>query len=252
MILDITFRGRDYTKTMCYIKAGIDSGTILGIGGLMKHYSTRVVIDSETLEILEKDYVPYDGPWALADRSLQKKASQAADTASATGNLYGGEAGTVGASIIPGLEREAQGGQGFTPTEKNNMLVAGEQGAGGAAGSLVGQGELAATRTRNAAGIPGALDEAMREKGRTLSQNALGVENESAKLAQEKQQKAQGMLAGIREGDINAQLRSMGMVPEDINAGVNAQKVGWFQNMNELLRTLEGGANSAAALGVKV
>lgn len=30
----------------------------------MRFYSTRVVIDSDTLKLIERDVVPYDGPWA--------------------------------------------------------------------------------------------------------------------------------------------------------------------------------------------
>jgi hypothetical protein len=46
--------------------------------------------------------------------------------------------------------------------------------------------------------------------------------------------------------DVNAQLKAMGIIPEDINAGLNAGKSGWLQNTEGVLGTLSGMGSSAA------
>lgn len=213
-------------------------------------YSTFVVFDWDG-NIICRDRIPYDGPWELCDRSLNAAGKNAASTATSVGTAKGADASQVGANLIPGLEQEAKGGQGYTPTEMNNQLVAGEQGAGGANSGITGQANLEAARTRNAGGFAGALDEAARDKGRTLSQNALGVANKSADLGEKKQQFAQGELGSIYGTDTNAMLHAMGLVPEDINAAANSQKVGWMQNFNQIMQDLKpsgsaGGGNPAS------
>lgn len=214
----------------------------------MKIYRT-LTINSETGEVLFEDSYQYSEPISFkADRSLNQAGKNAAKTATVTGADYGSQANEIGGQLIPGLEREAQGGQGYTPVEQGHQLVAGEQGAGGATSGITGTANLEAARTRNAGGFGGALDEAAREKGRTLSENALGVANKSADLAQKKQMFAQGELGAQRGQDIQAQLHAMGLVPEDINASANAQKVGWLQDFNDIMQDLQGGAKAFSTM----
>lgn len=207
-------------------------------------YSTKVVLDIETGNLIYRDEIPYDGSWELADRSLNAKAKTAADTASNVGKGYGSSASQIGGSLIPGLEQEANNPTGYTPVEKASQLVAGEQGAGGANAGITGEANLEAARTRNAGGFGGALDEAARIKGRQLSQNALGVENKSADLGQKKQQEARGELGNLYTADTRAQLEAMGLIPQDINAGVNADKTGWLQDFTDIMKSIQGAGAS--------
>lgn len=165
------------------------------------------------------------------DRSAQNQAGAATTTAASTGGQYGSQASQANASIQPTLQSEINNPTGFTPQETNNQLVAGEQGAGGANAGVVGNAGLNATRTRNSGSLAAVMDSAAQRRGQTLSQNALGVQNESANLAQKKQQSALGTEAGLYGTDVNAQLKAMGLEPEDINANVNAGKSGYFQNL---------------------
>ena len=171
-------------------------------------------------------------------RGAQSQAAHAADTAAATGANYGATAGGIQAGLIPKLNAEATGEIGFTPKQEANMLTAGEQGAGGAASGIVGEAGLRAGRTRNSAATSGIMDEAARQKMRQSSQNALGVQNESANLAQRKQASALDALQGLYGTDVSAQLRAMGLVPEDVNAEVNAGKSGWLQNTLDTIGTI--------------
>lgn len=177
-------------------------------------------------------------------RSAVAQAKNAYNTSADTASQAQQNAGQVRGSLVPGLEREAENPTGYTPEEMNNMLVAGEQGLGGAASGLKEEADLGVARSRNTAGYSNALDEAAREKMRTSSANALGVQNESAKLAQEKQQKARAQLGQIYGMDVDEMMKAQGLLPEDVNAEVNANKSGWFQNMTGMINSLSGAASA--------
>jgi hypothetical protein len=179
-------------------------------------------------------------------RQAQQQASDAYNTASSTAAGYGSKGDQISSSLIPGLEREANNPEGYTPEEMNNQLVAGEQGAGGVNAGIAGQADLQAARTRNSSGETAVLDSASRNKTRQLSDNALNVQNKSAELGQQKQEGAQKELGSLYGTDTEANLKAQGLSTEDINSEVNAGKSGWFQNMNQLISTLTGGAKSAA------
>jgi hypothetical protein len=208
----------------------------------------ETVFDLATGKILSDKFYEYDGPLALADRAAQQQAKTAQNTANSTASGYGATAAGVGSTLIPTLTKEATNPTGFTPEEMNNQLVAGEQGAGGATSGVTGQAGLEAARTRNTGGLSSVLDQAARRKGQTLSQNALGVQNQNAMLKEKQRQAGLSGLEGVYGTDVGAQLKAMGLVPEDINAEVNAGKSGWLQNFNETLGTLEGGAMTGAKI----
>lgn len=210
-------------------------------------YSTRIIIDIATDTVLAKDRVAYDGPWAKCDRSINSAAKANAKNAGATGATFGAEAGQERGSVVPGLEREAQGQQGFSPTDLNNMSVSAMQGIGGSNAGITGQANLEAARTRNAGGFAGALDEASRNKDRALGNSALNIQNENAQQKQSNQKFAQGQLTGLVGQDSNSMLKAMGLQDQDLNTGLKADQTGWFQDFNQLMQTLEGGAKAAAA-----
>jgi len=172
-------------------------------------------------------------------RAAQDQAKSAYNTAAGTAGQYGGQGNQIASSLIPGLEREAQNPEGYTPEEMSKQLVAGEQGAGGATAGITGQANLRAARTRNTAGYSTALDEAARDKTRALSQNALDVQNRSAELGQKKQMAAQEQLGQLYGTDVHANLAAQGLLPEDVSAETNAGKSGWFQNMLGMIEALK-------------
>jgi hypothetical protein len=177
-------------------------------------------------------------------------ANSAGQTATTNAGQYGAQAAGVNSTIMPTLTREAQGGGGYTPTQANNQLVAGEQGAGGANAGITGQANLQAARTHNIGDLSGVLDQAARQKQQTLSQNALGVQNQSANLANQQQAGALKQLAGLYGTDVNAQLGNQKLVPEDINAATTAgtQSFGG-QFLQNLGKGLGQGAASGSAFG---
>lgn len=150
--------------------------------------------------------------------SRTNTAKQAASTASSNAGGYGADASNIGGSLVPQLQKQATNPTGFTPTQQNNMLVAGEQGAGGANAGIVGQAGLMAGRTRNNGALSTVLDSAARAKTQQLSQNALGVANQNANLQVKQQADAQKELAGLYGTNVNAQLGNERLVPEDLQA----------------------------------
>lgn len=181
-------------------------------------------------------------------KKAQKAAQNAATTASATGAKYGSEAEDIGSTLVPTLKTEATHPQGYDPNDLNAMLVGGEQGAGGATGSLAGEANLEAARTHNTGALSGVLDELARTKTRQLSTNALDIQGENARLKEKKRQAGLSGLEGLYGEDVNAGLKAQGLVPEDINAWANAGKTGWLQNTLGVIDTLSGAGKSAAGL----
>jgi hypothetical protein len=209
---------------------------------------TLVVLDIETGQILEDHSYEYSGPLALADRAIQSAANQGAAQAGTNASGYGAQASGIGNTVIPTLERDVNNAPGFSPTQKNAMLVAGEQGAGGAAAGITGQAGLNAMRTRNTGATSSVLDQAARRQAQTLSQNALGVENKNANLQQ--QQRAQGLsgLEGMYGTDVGAQLKSMGIQNEDLNTAIQAGNSGWLQNTEGVIDTVGKAAGAVAGM----
>jgi hypothetical protein len=184
-------------------------------------------------------------------RAAQQQAKDAYKTATSSADKYSSAGDQISSSIIPGLEREAQNPEGYTPEDLNNQLVASEQGAGGANAGIVGEASSRLARTRNSAGFSNVLDEAARDKTRQLSENALNIQNKSSELGQKKQMVAQGELSKLYGTDVNANLEAQGLSTKDIQTEVEAGKSGWFQNMTGLITALGGAAQGAGAMGAK-
>jgi hypothetical protein len=205
----------------------------------------------ETGAVLSHVYTEgYEGPVERCDRSIAKAAgNQAGANEGTAGQLQAGAA-QIGSSIIPGLEAEARGGQGLTPRQKNDALVAGSQAIGGVNSGITGDANLAAARTRNAGGFTGALDEAARIKGRQQSTNALGVSAEDTAIANQKQAQAQRELAGLYGTDTSGGLQAMGLANQDLATQLKANQQGWLQNTEGVIDTLSGAAKAAFPKGV--
>lgn len=199
---------------------------------------------------VSRKFYEYHGPVALADRSIQKSAGQDATAAGGAAGGFGGAATGIAGQLTPEIEREAANPIGYTPTQTNNMLVAGEQGAGGSNASIAGAAGLAANRTRNSGALSGVLDAAARAKAKQLSTNALNIQNRSADVGLQRQQQAQQQLQGLYGTNVNAQLGAMGLQNQDLDTELKAGQQGWLQNTEGVLGTLgKLGSKAAGAEG---
>lgn len=218
----------------------------------MKAYFSKTVRLTDT----PGEYIPvselshdYHGPWARADRAAQGQAKNNVTSANTVASQSGKTANQIGSSLIPGLLSESEHPVGYTPMQKNNMLVAGGQAVGGVNSGVEGQAELEAARTRNAGGFANALSEASRNKSRQLSDNALNVNNADAELANKKQMFAQQQLQGLYGTNTADQLKAMGLSDDAINSELAAGRQGWLQNTEGVINTISNAASAGA--GVK-
>jgi hypothetical protein len=177
--------------------------------------------------------------------NISKAGQNAATNATTTAGGYGSSAAGIGGTLIPTLTKEATNPQGFNPTDVNNMTVASEQSAGGANSGITGQAALQTARSRNAGGFSGALDAAARIKGQQLSSASLGIQDQNAQLKQSQQQEGIKGLSNMYGTDVSAQLKGMGLTPEDLNASTNAENSnvnagqhGWLQQGEGVLDTM--------------
>jgi len=178
-------------------------------------------------------------------RDAANQAKGAFNQTTGTANSELNNANQIGDSLIPGLEREAQNPEGFTPEQENNQLVAAQQGAGGTNSAIAGEASSRLARTRNSAGYSNALDQAARDKTQQNSDAALNIKNQSARLGLQRQSQAQGELGELYGTDTNAGLKAESLLPEDIDAEAKAGSTGWFQNMTQLIASLKPGASAA-------
>jgi hypothetical protein len=179
-------------------------------------------------------------------------AKGAADNASSTAAGYGSQAAGINANLLPFLTRELQNPEGYTQQQTGSMLGAAEGGAGGATAGLNTEANLTMARNRNSGGFSGALDAAAREKDKALAGASEGIAANNAQLQEQQKQSAASGLQSMQGMDTNAQLKAMGLIPEDIKAGVEANNAPWealggfIKNMGGL----QGIGSFAGKLGV--
>jgi hypothetical protein len=180
-------------------------------------------------------------------KAADKSAKAAAGTASGTGAGYGTSASGVGSTLVPELTQEAKNPTGFDPTTLNNMNTASAETAGGTNSAISGAATNAAARTHNTGALSGVLDEAARQKQRQMATNTLGIQNANAVLKEKQKQAGLSGLEGVYGTDVGAQLKSEGLVPEDINAWANANKTGWLQDVDQTISAVGGASKGPAA-----
>jgi hypothetical protein len=207
---------------------------------VQNYYSKIIVVEltddpNKCVPIYRED-VFYEGTWELCIKAATKQAQNAGTTAQQTGAQYGQQGSQIAGTLTPALTQEATHPTGINPTDLNSMLVAGQQGAGGATSGVAGQAGLTAARTRNSGALSGVLDQAARTKQQANSGAALGVQGLNAQTKLKQQQEGLSGLEGLYGTDVNAGLKAQGLVPEDINSWANANKTGWLQNMNDTVR----------------
>jgi len=176
---------------------------------------------------------------------LGTTASNAANTASNVGAGYGANASSVNSQLLPFLTRELNNPQGYSQQQQGAQLANAEAGAGGATAGLTTEANLASARNRNSGGFSGALDQAAREKGKTLSGLSTGIASKSADLQQQNQQSAASGLSNMYGQDTSAQLKAMGLVPEDVKASSDANSAPW-----QALSGMIGAGAQAANSGI--
>lgn len=145
--------------------------------------------------------------------------------------------------ILPIFQKEATNPQGFAPADLAAMNTASQQSVGGATAGAVGEGNLAAARTRNSGGYTPALDEAVRSGQRQLSTNALDTQTKNALLKESQKQSGISGLGGLYGQNSQQLLQALGLGNQSTQALTEAGKSGWFQNMLGLITALKPGGS---------
>jgi hypothetical protein len=185
-------------------------------------------------------------------RGAQKDAQQTYKQAQEVAGTAETNANQLYKQLFPAFEAEATNPQGFGREDLAAMNTAAQQSVGGATAGAVGEGDLEAARTRNAGGFQPALDEAVRSGERQLSTDALGVQEENARLKEAQRQAGLAGEAGLYGTNTGDMLNALGIENNSTNALTNAGNSGWFQNMVGLINAAGNAAKGAAALGAGV
>lgn len=212
----------------------------------MARFLLNPTFDIATGLLLFHDGEFFEDPKILFDRGAASSAKKAGQAAEGVASTAGSEAAKAGSVIEPILTQQAQHPEGYDPTTLNRMLVSQQEAVGGGNAAVSGEGKLNALRTKTAGGLAPVLAEAQRAKGRTLASGAQAVQNESARLAQEKQARALQQLQGLYGTDTSNQLKAMGLQSEDLQNELAAGRQGWLQNTEGVLGTISGMGRAAA------
>jgi hypothetical protein len=183
--------------------------------------------------------------------SISSSAQRNAGVAGDVGAGYGSNASNINAQLMPFLTRELNNPQGYTQQQTGSMLNQAEAGAGGATAGLNTEANLASARNRNSGGFSGALDEAARDKGKTLSGISSGIAAQDANLQQQHQQNAATGLSNLYGTDTGAQLKAMGLQNEDLNTAASTYGKGsWMNDLSSLASGVGGIAKVGAGFGI--
>lgn len=173
-----------------------------------------------------------------------RQGTSIADSNAKTGQGIASTAGKNATSLyntlMPEYAQEASGNDGFSSGDMSSMNTAAQQSVGGSVAGAVGQGDLSSARTRNAGGFTSALDDSVRSGQQTLSQDALGVQDQNAMLKQANKQAGIAGEAGLYGQQEGQQLGALGMSNSAVNAATGAGASGWYQNM---ISGINAGAN---------
>lgn len=182
--------------------------------------------------------------------------NQANKTFGETQNVFQGanaNANDLYSKLFPILQGEATNPQGYSPKDVSAMNTASQQSIGGSTAGAVGEGNLAAARTRNAGAFAPALDEAARSGTRQLSENALGIQQKNADLKQKQQQAGIAGLGGLYGQNSDELLKALGLGNEATNTAIKSGQSGWFQNMLAAINALKpGGGGGGVGQGQAV
>ena len=190
-------------------------------------------------------------PRARGDRALQQQEKQTFGTTAGAATEYGGNASGLFGPLQAEGTSLMTAPPGFGPDLSNMQAIAGQE-ASSAANNAKQTASLAAARSGNAAGINAAQDAAAQQASAAGGQNQQEILAQNAALKQQQQEEGTGLLQGLYGTNVNAQLAALGQQAGNINAGANAGKTGWLQNMTGIFGSLGslGQGVGAAARGL--
>jgi hypothetical protein len=169
---------------------------------------------------------------------LQGQATGTYNSATNNAAQYGGQASQIGGTLTPFLTQRLLNPSGYSQGDMGAMLANAFGSAGGATSGITGQANLQAGRSRNDAGFSTALDDAARQRTAAAASTSEGVAASNANLKQDQSNNAAKMLQGLYGTDVGAQSENLNTANNATQAGTEASKVGWLQNLQGILGTI--------------
>jgi len=186
-------------------------------------------------------------------RSAQNNAQNTYNESQALTNASEANSNALYNQLDPTFTQMATNPTGMSQTELSDANTASEQSAGGALGAVEGAANQDAAANRNSGSFAPALDNASRGASKTLSNDALGVQNENTALKTQQQTEGLQGLQSLDSQQNNDVLSSLGLQDTSNNSLINAGNSGWFQNMTGLIGSLKGaGATTAGGSSVSL
>lgn len=167
---------------------------------------------------------------------------QATDQSNAAN--YGSNASNINAQLMPFLTSRLNNPQGYSQGDLGAMLANTLGSSGGATSGITGQANLQAGRTRNAAGLNSALDDAARQRMKTNAGAAEGIASNNAQLKQTQSSDAAKMLSGLYGTNVGAQSDANNNRNSAINTEYEASKYGWLQQAQSIIKQIASGGKS--------
>lgn len=180
-----------------------------------------------------------------ANKQLLNNSGVAQDSS----NKLRGSGTDVNNFLMPELKAEADNPEGYTPQQLAYQNTASQQSLGGGVAATTGEADLTAARTRNAGGFQGAVGTANRGAQRQLSQNAVGIESDQAKLQQAQRQQALQSLQSLYGVDEATALGYLGtsnsaLGTEEQATGVHAPFMNYIYNAQKSAGSAGGAAGA--------
>lgn len=124
------------------------------------------------------------------------------------------------------------------------MDTSSEQSGGGATAAAVGQGALRAARTRNAGGADAATASSVRTGGELASKGILANRMKNVDVQQKQRQEGTQGLNSLFAENLSGGSQALGIVPQSVNADVNAQNASWNWARDLMAPILSAAGNS--------
>jgi hypothetical protein len=154
----------------------------------------------------------------MAAKDTAKKANQQMGTENEYGSNFNAKGNAAYNAAFPELVSEAGGDKGYTQSQLAGMNTANQQAAGGSTAGVTGQAGLISGRTRNPGSMAAAVGQATRGAAQIEGQRALGIQEQNAQLAQQKQQKALSELGGLYGTNVKGLSDMMGQANTSLDA----------------------------------
>lgn len=215
---------------------------------MLKKYSVNPTLNMVTGQWTSEGEVWIDDANEMKfDRALAGSAEKQADTAGSVASQDRATANGLNAQVSPFYHSLMNETHAFNPTQMNELLTASAAPLSSSLGDAEGEARSEMERTHNTAGFSSALDDAARQRDKTMAGASEKIGAEDVLGAKQDNAAGAAGLTHQADQDTSAMLSAMGIQNEDTNTALKANQQGWYQKMLEGINT---GANVMKGMGL--